>query len=407
MRAPAPAGRARRLRWYGRLQAIAPPLLDGLLALFVTGVVLASLVGRAAEVVETDSGTARFTSPDALGIGLLLVSTVSIGWRRRAPLVVLLVTSVATFAYHQAGYAPPPLPYGPLLALYALSAVWIPVRSAAAVAVLVFGVVVLFLTRHSPITDDEFLTYVVSICLTWGLGCGVQLNRARTTLLEEKAVQLARERDANAKLAVEQERARIARELHDIVSHHVSVMVALASGVQRIFGTEPEEGLRTLRSIETVGREALVAMRRMLGLLQSDPDGGEDGAQPGLEHLAGLLARVVRAGLPVDLVVRGEARRLPPEVDVNAYRIVQEALTNALRHAGPARARVLIDYEDDVVRLSIRDTGDGGREQAAAGRGLIGILHRVTVLGGRLVVGPLASGGFEVTADVPVKGISP
>ena len=150
MRAPAPAGRARRLRWYGRLQALAPPLLDGLLALFVTGVALTSLVGRATEVVETDAGTAHFAPPDALGIGLLLASTVAISWRRRAPLVVLLLTSGAVFAYHQAGYAPPPLPYGPLLALYALSAVWVPVRSAAAVVVLVLGVVVGRRPRQAP-----------------------------------------------------------------------------------------------------------------------------------------------------------------------------------------------------------------------------------------------------------------
>lgn len=394
-------------RWRDRVRAVEPPMLDGLIAMLVTVSALATLIDHVNQVVETDSGRVRFVHPGVLGVGLLLMSTAAVGWRRRAPFAVLLITSAAAFAYYEGGYAPPPLPYGPLIALYAVAALWVPVRSMVAAAILVVGVVILFLTLHSPITDDQFVAYILSICVAWGFGCGIHLNRARVVLLEEKAVHLAREQEANARLAIEQERARIARELHDIVAHSVSVMVALSGGAQRAFQARPDEGLWALKSIESTGREAMTQMRGMLGLLQREPVDDEIDPEPGLDHLARLIARTGRAALPVDLVIRGEPRPLPPEVSVNVYRIVEESLTNALKHAAPAQAQVLLCYEPDVLRLSIRDSGDRGYEQPTAGHGLIGILQRVTLLGGRLTVGPIPSGGFEVCADVPLNGGPP
>jgi signal transduction histidine kinase len=362
---------------------------------------MTSLVGRLQQVLEADADGMHFVQPDAVGVGLLLVGTLPVAWRYRAPLLMLLVTSASSVLYHELGYAPPPLPYGPLVVLYAVAVLWPPLSSLAVVATLVAGVLPLYLTLHTPITDDEFIAYALSFGLAWAFGYGMQLNRARTGLLEERAVQLAREQQLTAQLAVQQERARIARDLHDLVSHHVGVIVAQASAVQRVLSTQPEQGLQALRSIEQVGRRAMVEMRRLMGVLQPAPTPVERPAGLGLDGIGPLLADARRAGLAVELVVEGTARQLPAEVEGHAYLIVQEALTNALKHAGPGRAEVLIGYEPGRLRLRIRDEGRAG-PRPAAGHGLTGVVHRVTVLGGRLAVGPLPSGGYELAADLPL-----
>jgi signal transduction histidine kinase len=386
---------------------MSPLAADGLLALLVTVVALDSLVGRLSQVVETDEGDVRFRAPDVLGVGLLLIGTVSITWRRRAPMVVLLVSSAAFLAYEEFSYAPPPLPYAPLTALYTVSVSWAPVRSAAVTGILAIGVVLLAFTRNSPILDDQFFAYVISVGAAWGLGYGVQLSRARTALVEERAVQLAREQDTNTRLAVERERARIARELHDIVAHNVSVIVAQSTAAQRVFQSEPDYAQRALNSIEGSARAALVEMRLLLGVLQPEGGDAERGPQPGLDQLVVLLAQIGRAGLPVELVVQGTPRPLPTTVELNAYRIVQEALTNALRHAGPARAEVVIRYDKEVLRVRIHDDGRGDEGELPTGHGLVGMRQRVALLGGELRVGPTAEGGFEVSADLPVDSSPP
>lgn len=192
------------------------------------------------------------------------------------------------------------------------------------------------------------------------------------------------------------ERERIARELHDVIAHHVTVMIAGASAANRM--STFDEATLALRTVETVGRDALVEMRRLLGRLHIE---SEETGPPGLDLLPALLARVEKAGLPVRLTVRGDRRPLPDGVDANAYRIIQEALTNALRHAGPTRADVVVGYLPCALQLWIYDFGVGGTV-GSDGYGLNGMRRRVARLGGEIAVGPAPGGGFQVAVDLPL-----
>ena len=207
------------------------------------------------------------------------------------------------------------------------------------------------------------------------------------------------ERDEGARAAVAEERARIARELHDVVAHAISVIVLQARGARHAEGAERDAALD---AIESTGAKALAEMRRLLHMLRADDEAVALAPTPSLEQIDHLLAQVRDAGLPVELLIGGETRPLPPGVDVSAYRIVQEALTNALKHAGPARARVSIRYEDDALELEIADTGSGATNGAGAGHGLVGMRERVAVFGGELDSGPRDGGGFAVRARLPL-----
>jgi signal transduction histidine kinase len=207
------------------------------------------------------------------------------------------------------------------------------------------------------------------------------------------------ERDVSARAAVAEERARIARELHDVVAHAISVIVLQARGARHAEGEEREEALT---AIESTGANALTEMRRLLHMLREDDDTVAMAPQPSLGQLEHLVAQVRDAGLPVELRIDGEPRELPPGVDVSAYRIVQEALTNALKHAGPARARVAIRYGEEALELEIEDTGFGTKNGTGGGHGLAGMRERVAVFGGRLDTGPNSGGGFAVRARLPL-----
>ena len=336
---------------------------------------------------------------------VLGAGTLSLVWRRRAPLTALAVNGAVFLACEASGYAPVrPLPVALLIALYTVAVhLSVPVSLGAGMS-LAFGAVVAAVVRPGPL-DDEFLDQLIAIVAAGTLGGGVRLNRIRTSLLEEKAVQLVREHAVHTRLAVEVERARIARELHDIVAHHVSVIVALAGATGRLFDTEPAHARTALMSIETIGREALTEMRRLLSVLRTDDDGADHAPQPGLREMPALVAQVEQAQLPVELAVRGEPRRLPPGVELNAYRIVQESLTNTLKHAGPTRATVVVHYRADTLELRISDQGRGvAAGPPAVGHGLVGMRQRASLLGGKLTVGPGPLGGFQVTAVLPVEG---
>ncbi len=378
--------------------------MDGLLALLVAGVALASLVGRAPQARLTPGGSVRFHAADTLGIVLLLVGTLSLAWRQRAPLAVLAVSGAAFLLDEGLGYAPPPLPFALLIALYTVAVLRPLPASVVATGAMVVGVAAAAVTHHGPLTHDQFLAYLLSIVAAGVLGYGVQVNGARAVLLEERAVRLAREQADRTRLAVEQEQARIARELHDIVAHNVSVIVAQAGAAQRVFTTQPDQARQALSSIETAGREALTEMRRLLGVLRADPGHADRAPQPGLAQLPALLAQVARAGLPVRLATRGTPRPLPAGVQLSAYRIVQEALTNTLKHAAAAGATVVLGYRAGALELEVRDDGRGSPAGLAAGQGLVGMRQRAALLGGQLTAGPGPGGGFQVTAHLPVDG---
>ena len=244
------------------------------------------------------------------------------------------------------------------------------------------------------------------------------LGRKRATRERELAartLELEASREENARRAVMDERIRIARELHDVVAHHVSVMGVQAGAARRAVATDPTMAEGPLRDIEASSREAVSELHRLLGFLRRadelDPDGVSPGAltpHPGLDRLDDLRRQLAAAGLALRLTVVGTERPLPPSVDLSAYRILQEALTNCLKYAGVDQAEVEIRYDDDQLVLNVRDRGRGpdGNPQngKAAGVGLLGMAERVALLGGRLRHGARPGGGFEVEAELPYAG---
>jgi signal transduction histidine kinase len=219
---------------------------------------------------------------------------------------------------------------------------------------------------------------------------------------EMRATLAEREREAAARIAVAEERARIARELHDIVAHAMSVMVLQVGAVRHKLPQLLEEDRDALRHVEQAGRTALAEMRRLLGAMRRDGDEAERGPQPGLDGLDALLDDVSRAGLPVRLHVEGEPSPLPRAIDLSAYRIVQEGLTNALKHAQASQADVTVRYRPEDVELEVADDGAGPTATDGLGHGLIGIRERVHIYGGDMSVEAASAGGFVLTARLPV-----
>ena len=246
--------------------------------------------------------------------------------------------------------------------------------------------------------------------LAWLLGDSMQWRRGYYRGLEERAARLERERDAQAQIAAAAERARIARELHDVVAHNVSVMVVQADGAAFALETSPDKTRQALTAISRAGRQALAEMRSLLGVLRSADDGAELAPQPGVEQLAGLLEQTRAAGVPVSFGVEGVPRPLPPGAALAAYRIVQESLTNARKHGGLAvTAAVTLRFCEDQLVIKVTDDGRRGAAREAAGsgddgqgHGLVGMRQRVDVYGGTVTAGPRPGGGWRVTATLPV-----
>ncbi|MET8055085.1 sensor histidine kinase [Streptomyces microflavus] len=260
-----------------------------------------------------------------------------------------------------------------------------------------------------------FVTVIMTVpfVLAWVMGDSLRTRRAYFNQLEERAARLEREREAQSKVAVAAERARIARELHDVVAHNVSVMVVQADGAAYVMDAAPDQARQALETISSTGRQALAEMRRLLGVLRTGDtrEGGEYVPQPDVEQIEDLVDQVRRTGLAVDFKVEGTARPLPSGVELTAYRIVQEALTNTRKHGGPdAGASVRLVYFDDGLGLLVEDDGrgaahelyeDGGAD--GAGHGMIGMRERVGMVGGTLDAGPRPGGGFRISALLPLK----
>ena len=240
------------------------------------------------------------------------------------------------------------------------------------------------------------------LALVWQAGREVRRRRLELGSLRARTAELEHDREEKARVAAAEERARIARELHDVVAHSVSVMVVQAQAADRVLEGEQPAARELLGSIETTGRQALTELRRLLGLLRRDEHQASLAPQPSLRYLDGLVEQVRDAGLPVDLVVQGEPARLSPGVDLSAYRIVQEGLTNALKHAGRARARVVVCYAPGELQLEVADDGQGSGDGAGAGHGLAGMRERVALYGGDLESGPVAGGGYVLRARLPL-----
>jgi signal transduction histidine kinase len=351
-------------------------------------------------LTELDGGPGLFRPA---GLVLVLAGSLPLMFRRLAPLPVLAVTAAASLAYQALGQRPEPLPIGVLVAIYTVAVMRRPLVASSAAAAYVVAVTVGAVTGWAPLTDDQFYIDLVSVVATVMVGYGVALGQARATMAEQRAAELAREQEGRTREAVAQEQARIAREVHDIVAHDVSVMVAQARAARRVFGSRPETAVSALASIETVGRDALDGLRRLVTLLRTDLERCGRSPQPTLDGLPALLAQVERAGLPVTLSIGGRPRPLSATVELNAFRIVQEALTNILKHAGPTDALVTLDYQDDHLGLEVRDGGRGGAGRPSVGYGLISMQQRAAMLGGDLVAQPAEGQGFVVSARLPME----
>ena len=241
---------------------------------------------------------------------------------------------------------------------------------------------------------------------SWIAGRTARRRMELAVELHEAAVRAEEERDAEARRAVSAERRRIAREMHDIVAHSISVMVVQAGGARRIMDTDPERAAAAGAEIEHTGRAALLEMRRLLGAFRDAAAGAQRAPAPSVEELGALVERARSAGLPVQLTVEGEPRALPPGIGVAAYRVVQEALTNALEHATGSATDVRVRWNDDSLELVVADRGPGpvpGRAREGRGHGLIGMRERVSLYGGELRTGRRRGGGFEVHARLPLE----
>jgi signal transduction histidine kinase len=248
----------------------------------------------------------------------------------------------------------------------------------------------------------EFVFIPVLFGLFWSAGFVVRERAGRAEAAQLRASQAEQERDAATRIAVAEERARIARELHDIVAHAVSVMVLQVGAVRHRLPDSVAEDREALRGVEQAGRAALSEMRRLLAVMRRDGDSDELAPQPGLDRLDSLVSDIGRAGLPVEVHLDGEPFPLPRGIDLSAYRIVQEGLTNALKHAGAQHADVTVQYAPDEVRIEVRDDGRGALAGDGLGHGLIGIRERVKLYGGEMTTGTANGGGFLLSTRLPI-----
>jgi len=256
-------------------------------------------------------------------------------------------------------------------------------------------------------SPGEFVFTPVLFAIAWLAGFALRERAAQAEAAEVRATQAEREREAAARIAVAEERARIARELHDIVAHAVSMMVLQVGAVRHKLPETLEEDSDALRGVEQAGRAALAEMRHLLGAMRGDGEDLELAPQPGLDRLDVLVEEVSRAGLPVRLHLDGDRFPLPRAIDLSAYRIVQEGLTNALKHARAAHADVTVRYAPDELHIEVRDDGAGGSNDNGLGHGLVGIRERVKIYGGEMSAGTATEGGFILRARLPFSDYRP
>ena len=384
--------------------AVPPPrllLADVLLAAVLAGIAFAGLALAPQQ--------AEFEDPDVVAGVLAVGQTLPLALRRRAAGVALVAVWLATAGYLVLGYPPnTPVFVGAIAATYAVAAFGRG-RTPLAGAVFVAGALAALAVAAAAADGEwkviDFAAGALAFLTAWVLGDRVRTRRAYTAALEDRAVRLEREREAEAKAAVLDERNRMARELHDVVAHSVSVMVVQATAARRVLPNDVAGAEEALASIEATGRAALSELRTLLGALRTDEELGSLRPQPDLAALPELVERTRVAGLPVELRIAGKRRPLSPGVDVSAYRIVQEGLTNVLKHAPGARAIVVVGYEEDGLRVEVSDDGSGAPTESGdgAGHGLMGMRERVVLLGGHLTAGPLPGGGFAVRAFFPLQ----
>ena len=382
-----------RLRALPRLLEQHPFAADGMLA------------GVLAAGVLADIWTSRdyFTASQAIYVPAALLMTLPLAWRRLAPLAVVSVVMGALVA-ESVAVGSAPTPDTPLIAL--LVATYSVAAHCERRRALVGGAVSL-VAGVAWVGIGDFLWPIVVFGGAWLAGRLVRQRQLHSVVLEERAAALERERGANARAAAADERARIARELHDILAHSLSLIVVQAGGERMALGTDRAATNEVLETIEQTGRQALADTRRLLGILRAEDQALMRRPQPTLAELETLVSEVRAAGLMVELRIKGDAVALPAGVSVSAYRIVQEALTNVIKHAGPAQATVTVRYGRAELDIEVADDGCGPLTAEGDGHGLVGMRERVALYGGELNASAGADGGFLVRARLPVDSQTP
>ena len=278
-----------------------------------------------------------------------------------------------------------------------------PLKAGAGLILVLIGIVVVVYNIPGTQSASDLVFIPLRFVVAWVAGWALGERAERAKAAEERAVRAERDREAAARVAVAEERSRIARELHDIVAHAVSVMVLQVGAVRHKLPDALAEDRDALRSVERAGRTALAEMRRLLAAMRRDGDEAELLPQPGLDGLDSLLDEVGRAGLPVELHVDGEPVPLPRGIDLSAYRIVQEGLTNALKHARASDADVTVRYRPDELEIEVRDNGQGSATTDGLGHGLVGVRERVKIYGGEMTAGTATGGGFVLSTRLPLN----
>ena len=364
-----------------------------------------ALVVLLAAVAEVKIWISPGTGPRAVFIVGTLLWTLPLLLRRRFP----FAAPVFAFAMQTGvAFADPDLGVETTMSLAWLLTFWVvgaynERRQAIVGALIGFASIIVIARQDVRVGLDE---------VVWGIAFGgaicvvayaLRRRTARAAELEERATRLEREREERTHAAVAAERRRIARELHDVIAHTVSVMTVQAGAARLLLDDDPERAIEPLQSVEETGREALIEIRRLFEVTREDGDDVPFGPRPGIANLDALVEHARGAGLPVELAVEGEPVTLSPGLELAAYRVVQEALTNSLKHAGHTTAQVGVRFGRDALDVEIVDRGRGRARRAGSGHGLIGMRERVALYGGELEAGPRSDGGFAVRARLPVE----
>jgi signal transduction histidine kinase len=356
-------------------------------------------LGLVALLLFLTIGAASRRTHATIAITLGIVETVPLLWRRQRPLLVVAIVTAAALAMTAFGVWLLPLQLG--VALYTLAATSGQlVARVAAVASVVSLAIALPLSRGFEFGNEA--SRIVFLIAAWLLGDSLGSRRAYVREIEQKAERLEREREAETRRATAEEQARIARELHDVVAHALSVIIVQAGAASDVFEVDPRRTREPIQAIDSAARAALSDLRRVLGILHAE---AEFEPQPSLDYLDNLLERVRATGLHVSLETQGNPGALPATVDLSAYRIVQEALTNTLKHANARNARVRLHY-GDTLQIEIHDDGHATVNGNTGGSGLIGMRERVAMLGGSISAGPVPEGGYRVSVRIPIQADS-
>jgi signal transduction histidine kinase len=330
------------------------------------------------------------------------VMALSLAWRRRRPLVTLstVMGGVVLLSLAFGGSETSTLVFIAVVAVYSAAAHLSDRELPVAVVLMVAAVAVHDLRDPQIRNFGDAIWTTILWTLTFLVGLGMRSRQAQTRALESEAEALRRERETVGIEAAAEERRRIARELHDIISHSLGVMVLQAGAAEQVLERDPTRARDALKSIRSSGIAAIAEMGALLGLVRGDAEASRE-PQPTLADIAVLVATTRATGLAVDLTIDGDRRALPAALELSAYRIVQEGLTNALKHAGPVPTHVIVSYRTDELAIEVTDEGGSTGDGLGSGRGLAGIRERVTVFGGRLQAGPRPSGGWTLRAAFP------